>query len=224
MSFIEVKNIVKIYGRGDSNTVALDDVSININAGQMVAIVGKSGSGKSTLLNILGGLINFNKGQYFFNDAEINGNKERELIKFRRDNISFVVQDFALINDMTVYDNIALPLEYKRFSKKEIKTKVFDVLEKLDIKGKAYRYANEISGGQAQRVAIARAIVKEPKLILADEPTGALDQKTGESVINILKELNKKGITIIIVTHDLSIAERCDKIIYLQDGKVMKYK
>jgi putative ABC transport system ATP-binding protein len=224
MSFIEVKNIVKIYGRGDSNTVALDDVSININAGQMVAIVGKSGSGKSTLLNILGGLINFNKGQYFFNDAEINGNKERELIKFRRDNISFVVQDFALINDMTVYDNIALPLEYKRFSKKEIKTKVFDVLEKLDIKDKAYRYANEISGGQAQRVAIARAIVKEPKLILADEPTGALDQKTGESVINILKELNKKGITIIIVTHDLSIAERCDKIIYLQDGKVMKYK
>lgn len=220
MSFIEIIDIVKNYGGGDSNTVALDKVSINIEEGEIVAIVGKSGSGKSTLLNILGGLINYNEGKYFFNGIEIDGRKRKELTKFRRNNISFVVQDFALINDMTVYENVALPLEYKRLQKKEVKTKVLDILDKLDIKDKANKYANEISGGQAQRVAIARAIVKEPKLILADEPTGALDQKTGESVIKILKEVNEKGTTIIIVTHDLNIAEKCNRIIYLHDGKV----
>ncbi|MDU4912870.1 ABC transporter ATP-binding protein [Clostridium baratii] len=222
MSFIEIKNIIKKYGKGDSTTVALNDVSLSINKGEMIAIVGKSGSGKSTLLNILGGLIKFDEGDYLFNNVKINNNKEKELVRFRRDNISFIVQDFALINDMTVYNNIALPLEYKRLSKKEIKTKVFDVLEKLDIKNNAYKYANEISGGQAQRVAIARAIVKNPELILADEPTGALDQKTGEAVINILKELNNEGKTIIIVTHDLNIAEKCDRVINLQDGKIIK--
>lgn len=221
MSFIELKNITKKYGKGDSMVKALDCLNLSIENGDMVAIIGKSGSGKSTLLNILGGLINYDEGEYIFNDIPINGNKEKELVKFRRKNISFIVQDFALINNMTVFDNIALPLEYKRISKKEIKRLVFDVLEKLEIKEKAYKYPNEISGGQAQRVAIARAIVKNPDLILADEPTGALDKKSGQNVIEILKNLNRDGKTIVIVTHDLKIAENCNSIINIEDGRVI---
>ncbi|MGG7076540.1 ABC transporter ATP-binding protein [Clostridium sardiniense] len=221
MSFIELKNIIKKYGKDDSTVIALNGLDLFIDKGDMVAIIGKSGSGKSTLLNILGGLITFDEGEYIFNNKKINGSKGKELVKFRRENISFIVQDFALINNMTVFDNIALPLEYQKISKKEIKRRVLEVLEQLDIKEKAYKYPNEISGGQAQRVAIARAIVKNPELILADEPTGALDQKTGDKVIEILKDLNMRGKTIIIVTHDLNIAESCKKIIHVQDGKII---
>lgn len=220
MSFIELKNIIKKYGKDDSTVIALNGLDLFIDKGDMVAIIGKSGSGKSTLLNILGGLIKFDEGEYIFNNKKINGSKGKDLVKFRRENISFIVQDFALINNMTVFDNIALPLEYQKISKREIKRRVLEVLEQLDIKEKAYKYPNEISGGQAQRVAIARAIVKNPELILADEPTGALDQKTGDKVIEILKDLNMKGKTIIIVTHDLNIAENCKKIIHVQDGKI----
>lgn len=220
MSFIELKNIIKKYGKDDSTVIALNGLDLFIDKGDMAAIIGKSGSGKSTLLNILGGLINFDEGEYIFNNKKINGSKGKELVKFRRENISFIVQDFALINNMTVFDNVALPLEYQKISRKEIKRRVLEVLEQLDIKDKAYKYPNEISGGQAQRVAIARAIVKNPQVILADEPTGALDQKTGYKVIEILKDLNMKGKTIIIVTHDLNIAENCKKIIHVQDGKI----
>lgn len=221
MSFIELKNITKTYGKGDSTVVALDKLNLSIEKSDMTAIIGKSGSGKSTLLNILGGLINFNEGEYIFNNYSINGSKEKNLVKFRRENISFIVQDFALINNMTIFDNIALPLEYKKFSKKEIKKRVFEVLEQLEIKEKAYKYPNEVSGGQAQRVAIARAIIKNPELILADEPTGALDQKSGQKVIEILKKLNEYGKTIVIVTHDLKIAENCKSIVRIEDGKVI---
>ncbi|MEN8435962.1 ABC transporter ATP-binding protein (plasmid) [Clostridium septicum] len=221
MSFIELKNITKKYGKGDSAVIAVDALNLSIEKGDMIAIIGKSGSGKSTLLNILGGLINFDKGEYIFNNNFISGNKEKDLVKFRRENISFIVQDFALINNMTVFDNIALPLEYKKISKKEIKRLVFEVLEKLEIKEKAYKYPNEISGGQAQRVAIARAIVKNPELILADEPTGALDKKNGQNVIEILKKLNLNGKTIVIVTHDLKIAENCKSIVRMEDGRVI---
>ncbi|AQM59008.1 MULTISPECIES: ABC transporter ATP-binding protein [Clostridium] len=221
MSFIELKNIIKKYGKDDSTVIALNGLDLFIDNGDMVAIIGKSGSGKSTLLNILGGLIKFDEGEYIFNNKKINGNKEKELVKFRRENISFIVQDFALINNMTVFDNVALPLEYQKISRKEIKKRVLEVLEQLEIRDKAYKYPNEISGGQAQRVAIARAIVKNPEVILADEPTGALDQKTGDKVIEILKDLNMRGKTIIIVTHDLNIAENCKKIIHVQDGKIV---
>lgn len=221
MSFIELKNIKKVYGKDDSTVVALRDLSLNINKGEMVAIIGKSGSGKSTLLNILGGLINFNDGEYIFNEKVININQKKELVKFRRENVSFIVQDFALINDMTVFNNIALPLEYQKISKKEIKKRVLEVLDKLEIKDKADKYPNEISGGQAQRVAIARALVKNPELILADEPTGALDQKTGDTVIEILKNLNNQGKTIVIVTHDLKVADNCKRIIHVQDGQII---
>ncbi|MGG7060233.1 ABC transporter ATP-binding protein [Clostridium tertium] len=224
MSFIEIKNITKKYGKGDSTTVAIDKVSLSIDKGEMIAIIGKSGSGKSTLLNILGGLINFDEGEYFFNNIKINADKKIDLLKFRRDYISFIVQDFALINDMTVYNNIILPLEYKKLPKMEIKSKVFDVIEKLDIKDNAHKYPNEISGGQAQRVAIARAIVKNPELILADEPTGSLDQKNGEIVLEILKDLNKQGKTIIIVTHDLNIAKNCNRTIHIHDGRIINYE
>ncbi|MEG1132541.1 MAG: ABC transporter ATP-binding protein [Romboutsia sp.] len=221
MAFIELKDIIKIYGKNESTVRALNGLSLSIESGEMLAIIGKSGSGKSTLLNILGGLISFDEGGYIFNNKKINGSKEKDLVKFRRENISFIVQDFALINNMTVFDNIALPLEYQKISKKETKRRVFEVLDQLDIKEKAYNYPNEISGGQAQRVAIARAIVKNPELILADEPTGSLDQKTGNNVIEILKNLNMGGKTIIIVTHDLKIAENCKRIVYVQDGKII---
>lgn len=222
MSFLTFKNISKTYGEGQGQVNALTDISFNVNKGELLAIMGPSGSGKSTLLNIIGCLENPSRGNYFIDNKLSNELKENELAKLRNEMFGFVVQFFALIEDLTIEKNISIPLEYskKRYSKKEKKEKIENLAERLKIKEKLKRYPNELSGGQCQRAAIARALINDPHIILADEPTGALDKKTGEEVINIFKELANKGKTILIVTHDLNVAMKCDRVLILEDGKI----
>lgn len=220
-NIIELTKIKKEFGKKEGVVKALSGVDMSVRQGEMVAIMGKSGSGKSTLLNIIGGMLSFDSGEYYYDGKIMNSNSKRELVRFRRNEIGFVVQYFALIEDLNVYNNVALPLKYQGYSRKKINTMVRDILEKLDIADKAKAYPDELSGGQKQRVAIARAIVKEPRVILADEPTGALDETTGNVVMDIFRDLNKSGKTIIIVTHDLGIANKCDRIIQIKDGLVV---
>lgn len=218
MPVLEAKNIYKVFGKKDAAVHALNGVSIAVKSGESVAIMGKSGSGKSTLLNILGGLMSMTSGELFYNDKPLDFSRRKELIQYRRDEVGFIVQYFALVNDMTVFDNVALPLRYKGMRIKKIREKVMNTLKTLEISDKSKAYPDELSGGQQQRVAIARALVKEPKIILADEPTGALDVQTEKSVLHILRELNRQTKTVILVTHDHSVAEICSRIIYLSDG------
>lgn len=218
---IKLEKVFRYYGSGEAVVKALDGINLNVKEGEMIAIIGKSGSGKSTLLNILGGLDNVTKGTYLFNNKVVPLFDQKKLAKFRKDNIGFIVQYFALIEDMNVLENIALPLKYSNKTHQEIKKVTENILEKLGIKDKMYKYPNELSGGQKQRVAIARAIINNPKLILADEPTGALDEETEKTIMEIFKNLNKQGKTIIIVTHDSKIANQCNRIIRLSDGKIV---
>lgn len=221
MSLLELNEIEMIYGKGESAIHALNGINLKIEYGEFVAIVGKSGCGKSTLLNIIGTITKPQKGDYFFDNIHINQLKRSELAKIRNKKIGFVVQHFALIEEMTVEDNIKLPLIYQSCHKKEIKERIKNVLDLLDISDKINRYPYELSGGQRQRTAIARAIITNPDIILADEPTGSLDEETGKTIINIFKELNKKGTTIIMVTHDMDIANSCNRKIHMKDGKII---
>ena len=186
----------------------------------MLAIMGPSGSGKSTLLNILGFLDKSTEGEYYFDGNDVSKLKDRELSLFRNKYIGFVVQNFALIEDYTISKNISLPLDYVKISSKEKNKRVEELLKLMKIEDKGKRLPKELSGGQNQRVAIARALVNNPKVILADEPTGALDRKNGQEVMNIFKKLNEKGKTIIVITHDEKVASMCKKIIYIEDGKI----
>lgn len=217
---IEIKNITKTFGKKEAKVEALKGINLSISKGEMVAIMGKSGSGKSTLLNILGGMMSFDNGEYLYDGRAINFKHQRELTQFRRNEIGFVVQYFALVEDLNIYQNVALPLKYQGISRKNIKKMVTESLQELGIADKAKAYPSELSGGQQQRAAIARAIVKQPRVILADEPTGALDEATGEDVQQIFHELNKKGKTVIIVTHDAKVAANCQRIIHIKDGMV----
>lgn len=218
MTIIRLNEINKHYGKDQAKIYALKNISLSIEAGEMIAIVGKSGSGKSTLLNIIGGLDIPNSGQYLFEGKEISGLKPNALAEFRRQNIGFIVQHFALIDDMTIFDNVALPLRYNRLSSTKIKEVVKEILEKMEISDKMNLYPPQLSGGQCQRVAIARALACNPVVLLADEPTGALDEKTSLHILEIFKKLNEQGITIIIATHDKDIANSCKKIVQLNDG------
>lgn len=219
-NIIELVDVKKTYGKSGAAVSALQGVSLSIKKGEMVAIMGKSGCGKSTLLNTLGGLITMDSGEYYYKGKKVVTTKQKELTRFRRKEIGFVVQYFALIDDMTIHKNVEIPLKYLGYSSKERKEKVLKALEELELSEKRKAYPTELSGGQQQRVAIARAIVKEPDLILADEPTGALDEATGEVVMDIFRKLNNQGKTIIIVTHDPNVAAKCDRVIRLRDGKV----
>lgn len=222
MALIKLDTIDMIYGNGNSAVHALKDINMEVEKGDSTAIVGKSGCGKSTLLNILGAVMKPKKGKYYFEQTEVNQLKSSAMAKFRNKKIGFVVQHFALIKELKVKENISLPLIYQSCPKKEIENRVKEALKLLEIEDKENSYPTELSGGQCQRVAIARAIIANPDVVLADEPTGALDEENGRNIIRIFEELNKKGSTIILVTHDMEIAEKCRKRIYLKDGRIVK--
>ena len=218
MAYIEAKDIHKTFGKGDAAVHALRGVSLSVDKGEMVAVMGKSGSGKSTLLNILGGLMTMDEGELYVGGKKVDFRKKKYLLNYRRREVGFVVQYFALIDDMNVYKNVSLPLRYQGIPRAKIKQRTTKMLRHLGIEEKAKAYPSELSGGQQQRAAIARALVKNARIILADEPTGALDEGTGDDVMKLFQRLKKKDRAIIIVTHDNKVAEYCDRIVYLRDG------
>ena len=220
MEIIKLENACKEFGKDDSKVRALDNVSLTISKGEMVAIIGPSGQGKSTLLNIIGCLDKLDSGTYMLNDKRVSDLKNKNLAYIRNNEFGFIVQYFALIDDYTVYENVRVPLKYSKKSFKNNKDRILNLIEKLDINIKKDNYPCELSGGQNQRVEIARAIINDQEIILADDPTGALDLKTGMQVIDMLKKLNNDGKTVIIVTHDNNVASRCNRIIKIEDGKV----
>ena len=218
MAYIEANNIHKTFGKGDAAVHALRGASLSVDKGEMVAVMGKSGSGKSTLLNILGGLMTMDEGELRVGGKKVDFRKKKYLLNYRRREVGFVVQYFALIDDMNVYKNVSLPLRYQGIPRAKIRQRTTKMLRNLGIEEKAKSYPGELSGGQQQRAAIARALVKNAKIILADEPTGALDEDTGNDVMKLFQRLKMKDRAIIIVTHDSKVAEYCDRIVYLKDG------
>ena len=218
MAYIEANNIHKTFGKGDAAVHALRGASLSVDKGEMVAVMGKSGSGKSTLLNILGGLMTMDEGELWVGGKKVDFRKKKYLLNYRRREVGFVVQYFALIDDMNIYKNVSLPLRYQGIPRAKIRQRTQKMLRNLGIEEKAKSYPGELSGGQQQRAAIARALVKNAKIILADEPTGALDEDTGNDVMKLFQRLKMKNRVIIIVTHDSKVAEYCDRIVYLKDG------
>jgi putative ABC transport system ATP-binding protein len=218
---IKTIELTKVFRTDEVETTALNKVSIEIISGEFVAIMGPSGCGKSTLLNILGLLDNPSSGEFFFNGTEVSGYSERQRTKMRKSNIGFVFQSFNLIDELTVFENIELPLLYLRMTSSERKQRVDKVLEKMNLGHRRKHFPQQLSGGQQQRVAICRAVVSDPGFILADEPTGNLDSANGEEVLNLLKQLNDRGTTIIMVTHSPADAEKANRIIHLFDGHVV---
>ncbi|WP_018753129.1 ABC transporter ATP-binding protein [Paenibacillus sanguinis] len=224
MELIQLKDVKKIYRNRSYVTFALDSVNLNIDKGELIAIMGPSGSGKSTLLNILGLIDSPTEGEYLLNGRSLGEIKKHKIHWTRNQMIGFVFQYFALLKDYTILDNVALPLTYRKSSHKERIAKAKLYIEKVGLQEHLHKTPDELSGGQQQRIAIARALVGEPELILADEPTGNLDRNTGEEIMNLLQQFNKEGKTIIIVTHDLEIAKKCNRIIELVDGKVKRIR
>ena len=218
---ITVNNLSKVFRTEEIETTALNSVSFTINQGEFVAIMGPSGCGKSTLLNVLGLLDNPTGGSYQLLDTEMAQLREKDRTKFRKGNIGFVFQSFNLIDELNVYENVELPLKYLNISASERKARVTAMLKRMNISHRAQHYPQQLSGGQQQRVAIARAVVANPKLILADEPTGNLDSRNGKEVMDLLCELNKEGTTIVMVTHSQKDASVAQRIINLFDGEIV---
>ena len=218
---IKVSNLSKVFRTEEIETTALNGVSFEIKDGEFVAIMGPSGCGKSTLLNILGLLDNPTEGSYQFGDTEVANLKEKDRTKFRKGNIGFVFQSFNLIDELNVYENIELPLRYLDIPASERKARVIEMMKRMNISHRANHFPQQLSGGQQQRVAIARACVANPKLILADEPTGNLDSKNGKEVMELLQELNNEGATIVMVTHSQKDAAMAQRTIDLFDGKIV---
>ena len=220
---IKLENIQKIYNPKKANEFeALKGVSMEIKDGEMVAVIGKSGAGKSTLLHILACIDNYQDGEYVIDDTLVKKLSEKQYAKIRNEKIGMVMQDFALVEDFSAIENVMIPLSFSKKKVKNKKEKALEALKSVGIEELAKKPCNKLSGGQKQRVAIARAIVNQPSMILADEPTGALDTKTGQEIIELFKELNKQGRTVVIVTHDPKIAEQCDRIIEISDGLIVK--
>jgi len=220
-NMIKTNELKKLYTTDEVETTALNNVNVEIKEGEFVAIMGPSGCGKSTLLNILGLLDNPSDGEYHFLDHEVSRYTERERANLRKANIGFVFQSFNLIDELTVYENVELPLLYLGVSSSEREKMVTEVLEKMQIMHRKDHFPQQLSGGQQQRVAVSRAVVAKPKLILADEPTGNLDSKNSEEVMGILTTLNDNGTTIVMVTHSPHDAEYSHRIIHLFDGQVV---
>jgi len=221
---INIQNLSKVFSTEEIETKALNNVSLQIQQGEFVTIMGASGCGKSTLLNIVGLLDNVSSGSYKLLDREINGLSEAEKSKIRKQNIGFVFQNFNLIDELSVYDNIELPLIYNNVAASERKRKVEAIAERLAISHRLKHYPQQLSGGQQQRVAVARALINDPKIILADEPTGNLDSKNGNEVMELLTDLHANGATILMVTHSDYDASFSQKTIFMKDGMVLSEK
>lgn len=218
---IRTVNLTKIFRTEEIETSALNKVNLHVQSGEFVAIMGPSGCGKSTLLNIIGLLDNPSEGEYYFDRKEVGKLKERNRTQLRKGNIGFVFQSFNLIDELNVYENVELPLIYLKLKARERKEMVGKVLERMKISHRRRHFPQQLSGGQQQRVAIARAVVANPKLILADEPTGNLDSKNGLEVMNLLTELNREGTTIVMVTHSLHDSEFAHRVVNLFDGQII---
>ncbi|MCL2054880.1 MAG: ABC transporter ATP-binding protein [Oscillospiraceae bacterium] len=220
-AIIEIKNIKKVYGKGDNKVTALNGIDMTVHEGEFVAILGPSGSGKSTLMNIIGLMDNFDSGEYYLDGIDIAKEKEHTYAKIRNSKIGFIFQKYNLIPQYTALYNVALPIMLQGESYKTAKIKSYDMLSRVGLEKRIKHKPSELSGGQLQRVAIARALISNSPLILADEPTGALDQKTGHEVLDILKELNKEHKTIIMITHDPKIAARAGRVVRVEDGMII---
>lgn len=219
---IVLKDVTKIYNKGKNEVLALDNISLSIQKGELLSIMGASGSGKTTLLNILGGMDRMENGEYIFDEKNIENLSNRELDIFRSKKIGFVFQQFMLMPDYTVFENVELPLRAQGVRRSKRKKMVMDLLEKVEMDPFFKKFPSELSGGQQQRCAIARALITKPDLILADEPTGALDQKTGREIMQLLINLNNQGKTVVIVTHDPKIAAQTNRTITIEDGKILQ--
>lgn len=218
---IEIKNLVKIYNPKKTNEFeALHGISLEIADGELVAIIGKSGAGKSTLLHILACIDDYQDGEYIIDGTLVKNLSEKQYAKIRNEKIGMVMQDFALIDEFTAIENVMIPLNFSKNKVSDKKEKALKALQLVNIGELAGKRCNNLSGGQKQRVAIARAVVNDPSMILADEPTGALDTKTSAEIMNLFKSLNQRGRTVVIVTHDINIAKQCDRIIEISDGKI----
>ncbi|MDR0614243.1 MAG: ABC transporter ATP-binding protein [Dysgonamonadaceae bacterium] len=218
---IKIENLRKVFRTEEVETVALNDVSMEVNEGEFIAIMGPSGCGKSTLLNILGLLDNPTAGTYHLAGREVGHLTEKDRTQARKGNIGFVFQSFNLIEEMSVFENVELPLVYMKINRQERRKRVEEALRRMNISHRAKHFPNQLSGGQQQRAAIARAVVANPKLILADEPTGNLDSKNGHDVMDLLSELNREGTTIVMVTHSRHDASFSHRIINLFDGQIV---
>ncbi len=222
---IELTDACKTYKYGNEETKAMDKINLTIEDGEFIAIIGDSGSGKSTLLNVIGCMDIMDSGKFLLNGKEINNSKiNNDLHKIRKDNISFVFQNFALLNHYSVFENVEVPLLAKKINKKERKRIIQEKLKLMGIYNLKNKLPSKISGGQQQRCAIARALASDNSIILADEPTGALDSRTSEEIMNVLKSLNDMGKTVVIVTHNMEIANQTNRILEMEDGKIKEYK
>ncbi len=218
---IKTENLCRVYRTDEIETVSLDQIELTIESGEFVAIMGPSGCGKSTLLNLLGLLDNPTSGKYYFMDTEVSGFSERQRAAMRKANIGFVFQSFNLIDELSVFENIELPLLYLGYSGAERKNMVEEVMNRMEISHRRKHFPQQLSGGQQQRVAVCRAIVANPKLVLADEPTGNLDSKNGEEVMKLLTQLNEQGTTILMVTHSNDHAKYAKRVVNMFDGKIV---
>ena len=217
---IKIENLKKSYFLGDEEIKAINNVTLNVLKGEYLAIVGPSGSGKSTLMNIIGLLDVADSGKYILDGLDISSANEDKLAKIRNEKIGFIFQSFNLLSKLDALENVMVPLIYKGYTEERARKKAYELLESVGLKGREGHRPNQLSGGQQQRVAIARALACNPEIILADEPTGALDSKTGVDIMNELERLNEKGQTIILITHDINIANRAKRIVRISDGKL----
>lgn len=219
---LKIENLTKTYNYKKSNAfTALKDVSLEVEDGEMLAIIGKSGAGKSTLLHIIGCIDKFEKGSYIIDGTDVHSLSDNELAKIRNEKVGIVMQDFALIDEYSVIENVMIPLNFSKKKLGKPKELAMKALERVGIANLAKKPVSKLSGGQKQRAAIARAIVNDPSFILADEPTGALDTKTSSEIMELFTELNKSGKTVIIITHDLTVADKCKRKIEISDGRII---